>query len=28
VRGDGTDAYLVLEPDEKPLHEVEGLPSC
>jgi hypothetical protein len=28
VRGDGTDAYLVLEPDDKPLHEVEGLPSC
>jgi hypothetical protein len=28
VRGRGTDAYLVLEPDERPLHEVVGLPSC
>jgi len=28
VRGDGMDAYLVIEPDEKPLHKVEGLPSC
>ena len=28
VRGDGRDAYLVLEPDGKPLHQVEGLKSC
>jgi hypothetical protein len=28
VRGEGTSAYLVLEPDERPLHEVIGLPSC
>lgn len=28
VRGDGGSAYLVLEPDAKPLHEVAELPSC
>lgn len=28
VRGEGTGAYLVLEPNERPLHEVVGLPSC
>jgi hypothetical protein len=28
VRGHDTNAYLVLEPDERPLHEVVGLPSC
>ena len=28
VRGDGRDAYLVLEPEGKALHEVEGLKSC
>jgi hypothetical protein len=28
VRGEGTSAYLVLEPDGRPLHEVVGLPSC
>ena len=28
VRGEGDNAYLVLEPEAKPLHEVEGLASC
>jgi hypothetical protein len=28
VRGNGTSAYLVLEPDGTPLHNVSGLPSC
>jgi hypothetical protein len=28
VRGEGTSAFLVLEPNEIPLHSVEGLPSC
>jgi hypothetical protein len=28
VRGDGTNSYLVLEPDGTPLHDVSGLPSC
>ncbi len=28
VRGDGTSAYLVLEPDGTHLNEVAGLPSC
>ena len=28
VRGEGSDAFLVLEPDARPLHEVAGLPSC
>ena len=28
VRGEGDDAYLVLEPEAKALHEVEGLMSC
>jgi hypothetical protein len=28
MRGDGTNAYLALEPDGIPLHEVVGLPSC
>lgn len=28
VRGEGDDAYLVLEPDGKALSEVEGLKSC
>lgn len=27
VRGDGTSAYLVLEPDARPLHEVAAIPS-
>jgi hypothetical protein len=28
VRGDGDDAYLVIEPDAKALHDVEELQSC
>lgn len=28
VRGDSSDAYLVLEPDARPLHTITGLPSC
>lgn len=28
IRGDGCDAYLVLEPEGKALHEVEELKSC
>lgn len=28
VRGDGTHAYLVLEPDGHPLHDMPGLQSC
>lgn len=28
VRGDGGNAYLVLEPDGKPLSEIDGLQSC
>ena len=28
VRGNATSAYLALEPDGTPLHEVVGLPSC
>ena len=28
VRGEGSSAYLVLEPDGQPLHDLEGLPSC
>lgn len=28
VRGEGSNAYLVLEPDGRPLHDLEGLPSC
>jgi hypothetical protein len=28
IRGDGNDSYLVLEPEGKPLSEVEGLLSC
>ncbi|NJL94008.1 MAG: hypothetical protein HC915_09890 [Anaerolineae bacterium] len=28
IRGSGNDAYLVLEPDAKPLSEVEALRSC
>lgn len=28
VRRDGKDVYLVLEPEGKALHEVEGLMSC
>jgi len=28
VRGDGNDAYLVLEPDGQPLHKIDGLQSC
>lgn len=28
VRGEGDDAHLVLEPEAKALHEVEGLASC
>jgi hypothetical protein len=28
VRGDGMDAYLVLEPDGTPLHEIDGLSDC
>ena len=28
VRGEGDDVYLVLEPEAKALHEIEGLGSC
>lgn len=28
VRGDGQSSYLVLEPDGKPLADIEGLFSC
>lgn len=28
IRGDGEDAYLVLEPEGKPLHDLDGLRSC
>lgn len=28
IRGEGTHAFLALEPDGKPLHEVDGLQSC
>lgn len=28
VRGEGFDAYLVLEPDGFPLHNLTDLPSC
>ena len=28
VRGEGNNAYLVLEPQGSPLHELEGLESC
>lgn len=28
VRGEGLDAYLVLEPEAKALSEIEGLKSC
>ncbi len=28
VRGDGSNAYLALEPDGRPLSAVDGLPSC
>lgn len=28
IRGDSTNAYLVLEHNEKPLHDIEGLHSC
>jgi hypothetical protein len=28
VQGEGFDAYLALEPDGLPLHEVTSLPSC
>ena len=28
VRGEGVDAYLVLEPDGQPLREIDELPSC
>ncbi len=28
VRGEGIDAFLVLEADGKPLHDLETLPSC
>ena len=28
VRGEGDSAYLVLEPEGKALHELEGLASC
>ncbi len=28
VRGEGTEAHLVLDPTGIPLHEVEELPSC
>ncbi len=28
VRGEGFDAYLVIEPDGFPLHELYDLPSC
>jgi len=28
VRGEGSNAYLMLERDETPLHTLIGLPSC
>lgn len=28
IRGDGSNAYLALEPDGFPLHNMAGLPSC
>ncbi len=28
VRGDGVNAFLALEPDGTPLHEIDGLQSC
>jgi hypothetical protein len=28
LRGDGADAYLALEPDGVPLHDLTSLPSC
>jgi hypothetical protein len=28
VRGQGTHAYLVVEPDGYPLHDLHDLPSC
>jgi hypothetical protein len=28
VRGEGMNAYLALEPDGFPLHELHDLPSC
>lgn len=28
VRGDGSEAYLALEPDGYPLHHLTTLPSC
>jgi hypothetical protein len=28
IRGEGSDAYLVLEPEGFPLHELPDLPSC
>jgi hypothetical protein len=28
VRGEGDASYLVIEPDAKALHEIEGLRSC
>lgn len=28
VRGEGSDAYLAVEPDGYPLHDLTDLPSC
>jgi hypothetical protein len=28
IRGEGSDAYLALEPDGFPLHDLTDLPSC
>lgn len=28
IRGSGTDAYLAIEPDGFPLHQLADLPSC
>jgi hypothetical protein len=28
IRGDGSDSYLVLEPDGFPLHQIMDLQSC
>lgn len=28
VRGEGSNAFLVLEPDGKPLHEIRDLTGC
>ncbi|MFP4323285.1 MAG: DUF3892 domain-containing protein [Anaerolineales bacterium] len=28
VRGSGTDAYLVIEPEGYALHDIEQIPSC